>query len=732
MQAAIKKAGFISLFLLVFICLSYGQRPDSIATVMLSVTLDAEKPSIQLSWDHEFTPSSYQISRRPAYVGNFTVLANLGPSIDQYTDTAVQSGVLYEYRVIRNTPSGQGSGFIMAGIDVPEKIYMGRMLIVIPESLLSEIRPVLEEYIDALEMDGWTADILPVSPQETVVQIKNKIKAYHDNHRIDHRAVFLLGNVPVPYSGNMAPDGHVPDHQGAWPSDGFYAELDGFWTDFDVEESQAARPENRNTPGDGKYDQNQFPSNLELEIGRADFSRLPALNKTEQELTENYLRKNIAFRRGEIPTQYRGIIQNNFSSFQEGFGQSGLKNFTHLLGKEQTAYGNYREKLLQEPYLWSYGCGPGSYTSAAGIINTANLATDSLQTVFTMLFGSYFGDWDVPNNLLRAVLASGTVLTNAWSGRPVWMFHHMGMGETIGFSARKTMNNILGEYGGSFQRFTHTALMGDPSLTMYPIGPVSELTAEEADSCITLSWNYPENIVKSFHVFRRDKNSPVFTRMTEQALEENTFCISCPEPGKEYEYQVREIRKIQSVSGTFFQLGHGKKIAVIATGTPVPMAAARAQASDLEVTFTLQSENASRYWWDFGDGQVSSEENPVHTYTAPGEYSVTHVASNSCFSDTTTLIVSLMANATGRHHEAAECQITPNPFQQEIHMAFSRPTFVHSVNVINLLGERVFYRKMDVQVTHEKISLPPSLPPGAYVIQIDVNGQRISRKLVKN
>ena len=47
-------------------------------------------------------------------------------------------------------------------------------------------------------------------------------------------------------------------------------------------------------------------------------------------------------------------------------------------------------------------------------------ARNDSKAVFTLMFGSYFGDWDNPDNLLRAPLA-GTAnslgLTNAWSGR---------------------------------------------------------------------------------------------------------------------------------------------------------------------------------------------------------------------------------------------------------------------------------------------------------------------------
>ncbi|AKB55343.1 cell surface protein [Methanosarcina barkeri MS] len=48
----------------------------------------------------------------------------------------------------------------------------------------------------------------------------------------------------------------------------------------------------------------------------------------------------------------------------------------------------------------------------------------------------------------------------------------------------------------------------------------------------------------------------------------------------------------------------------------------------LTVQFTDLSENAEEWNWDFGDGAISTEQNPVHTYTATGKYIVTFTAAN--------------------------------------------------------------------------------------------------------
>ncbi|MCO6475359.1 MAG: PKD domain-containing protein [Phaeodactylibacter sp.] len=50
------------------------------------------------------------------------------------------------------------------------------------------------------------------------------------------------------------------------------------------------------------------------------------------------------------------------------------------------------------------------------------------------------------------------------------------------------------------------------------------------------------------------------------------------------------------------------------------------QKNGLTVTFTNTSANATSYSWNFGDGMISTEESPTHTYMAEGAYTVTLTA----------------------------------------------------------------------------------------------------------
>jgi hypothetical protein len=60
---------------------------------------------------------------------------------------------------------------------------------------------------------------------------------------------------------------------------------------------------------------------------------------------------------------------------------------------------------------------------------------------------------------------------------------------------------------------------------------------------------------------------------------------------------------------------------------------------------TLYSTNATLYNWDFGNGQSSTEQNPTHTYTTPGVYTVTLIASNDAGYSTATATIYVQQTA---------------------------------------------------------------------------------------
>ena len=52
------------------------------------------------------------------------------------------------------------------------------------------------------------------------------------------------------------------------------------------------------------------------------------------------------------------------------------------------------------------------------------------------------------------------------------------------------------------------------------------------------------------------------------------------------------------------------------------------------VTFSDASTGATSWFWDFGDGNTSTQQNPVHTYTTTGNYTITLTINNGACSST--------------------------------------------------------------------------------------------------
>ena len=81
--------------------------------------------------------------------------------------------------------------------------------------------------------------------------------------------------------------------------------------------------------------------------------------------------------------------------------------------------------------------------------------------------------------------------------------------------------------------------------------------------------------------------------------------------------------------------------------------------------YTVQFSNSGRannFLWDFGDGSTSTDDNPSHTYSEPGNYTVTLVAylNNGCkTTDTMRHTVQVLGNVSYSHPYEALCNGTP-------------------------------------------------------------------------
>ncbi len=716
-------------FIVCLLFISFNTSAQNVKefSVELSADVQSDPPRITLNWPSHMEASNFIVYRKLKTGTSWgSVVGNLNGEMTQFVDTTVEKHIAYEYRVLKLGNKSSGYGYINTGIEVPAIESRGIIILMVDDTMIDSLAVEIMQLVEDLEGDGWKVRQQAVSRDADVTSVKESIGNIYNEDKVNTKAVYLLGRIPVPYSGDIFPDGH-PDHEGAWPADVYYGDMNGNWTDISVNVEVANAERHRNIPGDGKFDQSLIPGDLELQVGRVDFANMPAFAATETQLLRNYLNKSHAYKHKTFSATRRGVVDDNFGGFSgEAFAATGWKNFGPLCGPETVIAGDYFTTTMDSSYLWSYGCGGGSYTSAGGIGNTNNFAASDLQSVFTMLFGSYFGDWDATNNFLRAPLAQGKTLTNAWSGRPHWMFHHMGLGENIGYSARLTQNNN-GLYHASYgARFIHIALMGDPSLRNDVVAPASGIVANRLGDGAEISWETSSDQVQGYNVYVRHDQSDEYRRLNDEVIIPNNYTIPCLYEEGVHTFMVRAVSLQTSPSGTYYNMSQGITDTMLSVGIKEAEALSEWEIAGNLVVFTNTSVHATAYEWNFGDGNTSTEENPSHTFL-DGFFSGYLVAWNVCSTDTFYFEMHI-STGVNTIEDDPSIRISPTPSSGLLMVNWDSDGInALRIDLFSLDGKKVYTNADVVNGTNLDLTF---LTNGMYIMQITKAGERSMKRVI--
>jgi len=566
------------------LCLAFLSQAQNVkdSSIQLSASHNAGLNQITIQWkttDANF----FQISRKLANSNNWgNPLSTLPGTVSSYTDTTVEKHKLYEYRVTKIKGNAvRALGYVSASIQFPLSHYRNNILLLVDSSTFLGIDTTRwNELKSDYYMDGYGVVFKLVSEYAKPPQIKAVIQAWNAQNRGLNNQCLLIGRVPVAYSGLMdintaglPPDAH-PDHGGAWPTDVYYAEMDGSWTDNGTMTSGITRVANQNNPGDGKFDQHVIPNAVDIQIGRIDFRLLTAQNKSDIAMVANYLRKLHAFKSGAVQVPMKAFISDNFNYLGgEMPMRSGWNNASCLVGSNNiTSTGNYFDSCKKNAYIFSDVMGGGSFSTCGGV-GSASQFQDSILSVFNVMFGSYFGDWYTQDNILRSSLASkGLTLTNVWAHRPHWYFHHFALGQPIGYSVINAQNNLsdftlatayIGYFGGTYldQRISMN-LMGDPALRIHYFKGVSNLNASliNSNTQVQLTWNAStEPNVIGYHVYRTNAYGKVYYPITSSPITALSYTDMAPYAGNNY-YVVKAVKLENSNCGTYYNSSLGQMV----------------------------------------------------------------------------------------------------------------------------------------------------------------------------
>jgi hypothetical protein len=606
-------------------------------------------PTITLSWRaSQATSPAYSIFRKDdsgTWINmQSTITANT------WTDNSPQLAVnrAYEYKVVKTANSGaiQGYGYIYVGVNAPlvkrpvgdttpwqHQHRRGKLILIVDNRFTAPLHMELTRLEHDLVGDGWEVLRYDVPPTERAQDVRALIRGAYNTYQSSPndyervKSVFLFGNIPVRYSGDKAWDGHesienADNHRGAWGCDGYYGEMDlseAAWGDC-LRDTEATLLPNRNVGGDGKFDANTFPSNIELQVGRVDLHGVDALSSpltSEQELLRRYLNRNHDFRIRTWTASRTGLMGDGFgralipeTGLSEAFAASGWRNMSALFGlgtitvaptehSSATVPDNSQRWVTKlragvsatTPYLWAYGCGAGDASLTYGELGThpghrlwtEDLAlggADNAKAVFYSFFGSYAGDWDMPKAIMRSALVAGYGLACSWSGRPHHYFHHMGAGETIGYGILLSQNNTGTEDGYQNQandglRAIHISLMGDPTLRLHQLQPPQNPGGTVGSSTDNVTWGAATqetgspNFLGYYVYLARTPRGP-FERLTPAPVL-SPYPNPIPSGVTKRTYMIRTVRREAPAlgSGSYTNLSPG---AYVTLGTSSPFA----------------------------------------------------------------------------------------------------------------------------------------------------------------
>lgn len=600
------------------------------ASVRLSTEVQENPNQITVSWAGFRNTSTYSIRKRELS-GDWMELAN-GLTENNFVDTNVQVGRIYEYEVmglVEDSNFQDQLGHIRSGIKIAPKDFRGKLILVRDMSLYNfddATQQSIDRYVRELQLDGWAVSTIDYQRGSNEFfdarnLKKNQILPTYLSDPENFKAVILLGDIPVPHSGDQNIDGHF---RRSLPADVYYGEMNGNWTDNQVDYASCNpyicrddywREDWRhiNLLGDSIFDQeflpNSAPSNagmmlntagdLEMAVSRIDFSHLPGFQQalgasssleTEALLTRRYLQKLSDYKNDVWKVPNRAAVADRFGGLTRWPSSLAWRNFSAILGYEKisTVSGRFQsvapisEYLNRNSFKYFQASGAGTPSRIAdgyGDFSSDQLISQSFHGVFNFLYGSYLHDFEYSinstNALMKSILASeGKGLTAVWADGDYdsFHFHSLGLGASFVDAYVDTWNS---NYTNPVYRVTGEFSEGDPASDFTYVRKAAlggcnllgdaTLRSEVVPTVDNLS--YVEN-TNGLELSWEDPSAEIDHYRVFQmqdgvpsligTTEDTSFTITSPQSGARY--QVRATKLIESNSGSYYESSLGREL----------------------------------------------------------------------------------------------------------------------------------------------------------------------------
>jgi PKD repeat protein len=125
--------------------------------------------------------------------------------------------------------------------------------------------------------------------------------------------------------------------------------------------------------------------------------------------------------------------------------------------------------------------------------------------------------------------------------------------------------------------------------------------------------------------------------------------------------------------------------------------------------YDLSHHEPAEWYWSFGDGHTSTEQNPLHEYDSAGVFQACLTVSNQYGSDTYCKTLYLGVSSTDNPVQESLVVVSPNPFQENIQITVPPQHSAHHFMLFNALGILVLQKDFKESFQIETHTLPPGI-----------------------
>jgi len=235
----------------------------------------------------------------------------------------------------------------------------------------------------------------------------------------------------------------------------------------------------------------------------------------------------------------------------------------------------YLESGSSNHPLWVKNNGPfQAYLQNSQEPSLSEWDTDGMNATIYASDQSFWGHWAMPEtgsafSKIRALLAAETkCLVALWQSTAVNVFYQPGIGETMGISCKRIMDhNIVNNniekpeqpYDESnFWNRTHMQYHGDPSVRLFQVYPISNLTETVLNgNQLQLNWAAStETSIVGYHVYKSTTEFGQYQKISTALVTGTTFTDTSVTNSSEW-YMVRVVKLQVTGSGTYLNPSTG-------------------------------------------------------------------------------------------------------------------------------------------------------------------------------